>query len=603
MRNGREEKSGGRERPAGGNGAKGDGRKDGNGAAAAVQNALVLQGGGAVAAYEAGVYGALYFWIKRELEGRGEEDRNIFDVVAGTSGGAINGTIIVSHVLQKRRQNASIIGSWRGSLRKLLDFWEHVSSNPDITMWGPYSVPPQIGVQGPLAAWPSSSTSSSALYMWWEWPLSERSWVSRWDGAHRADGSVATGEAARRYYSSKEFLYSGAPNVFSRLRPVHDGRFFDDFAAPVNTWYRYDNAPLRKSITDYARFPIATSFSGAQEQEKRQPRLLMVSVDVQSGALFTFDSYGSGGNKGADQPSTRRSEAVDYAKSADGAGSTAIEIKYDEGITADHVMASSSVPVHYDSVGVPIDSSNPARGSRRFWDGGVSSNTPLRQLIQAHEDYYWNLVSGEIPDLNVYIANVWPIEGGDLVDHDSVVNRRNDLTYQDKTLHEEKVAYLVRDYIDLAHELMRRAKIPESEMRVLLDQTYGASRHRDGKPRKYGELLRKVRIAGVTRIQRRLDPDEVSYKWCDYSAKTVTRLIEQGFEQTLRVMTEVVAKKENKSKSPSAALGPSGSVGESLLSEIDAETTGPGLAGDERLTGAQAAMLKNAVSAAVSGLA
>src|SRR5262245_41623416 len=76
-----------------------------------VQRALVLQGGGALAAYEAGVYAALYFWIKNNLGTK--ENKNIFDVIAGTSGGAINGSIIVSSVLTRRKQRASVTGSWK----------------------------------------------------------------------------------------------------------------------------------------------------------------------------------------------------------------------------------------------------------------------------------------------------------------------------------------------------------------------------------------------------------------------------------------------------------------------------------------------------------
>ena len=67
-----------------------------------------------------------------------------------------------------------------------------------------------------------------------------------------------------------------------------------------------------------------------------------------------------------------------------------IALTYNRGIKLDHVMASASVPVNYDYALVPIDSSDSSKGNRRFWDGGVLSNTPLRELIQAHEDY-WNV--------------------------------------------------------------------------------------------------------------------------------------------------------------------------------------------------------------------
>jgi NTE family protein len=57
-----------------------------------VQRALVLQGGGSLGAYEAGVVNVLYHWIKKDL--KDENNENIFDVIAGTSIGAINAATI-----------------------------------------------------------------------------------------------------------------------------------------------------------------------------------------------------------------------------------------------------------------------------------------------------------------------------------------------------------------------------------------------------------------------------------------------------------------------------------------------------------------------------
>jgi NTE family protein len=80
------------------------------------QRALVLQGGGALGAYEAGVFEVLYYWIKKDLKGSKE---NVFDIVAGTSIGAINGALLVSHVKQK--------GSWEGSAENSKNFGKVIS--------------------------------------------------------------------------------------------------------------------------------------------------------------------------------------------------------------------------------------------------------------------------------------------------------------------------------------------------------------------------------------------------------------------------------------------------------------------------------------------
>jgi NTE family protein len=91
-------------------------KKVGSKSSSEAQRVLVLQGGGALGAYEAGVFDVLYYWIKKDQEVTNPLNRrNIFDVVAGTSIGAINAAILVSYVKENN-------GSWEGSTQKLLDF-------------------------------------------------------------------------------------------------------------------------------------------------------------------------------------------------------------------------------------------------------------------------------------------------------------------------------------------------------------------------------------------------------------------------------------------------------------------------------------------------
>ena len=65
------------------------------------QRALVFQGGGSLGAYEAGVFHVLYHWIKKDLR---KDNENIFDIIAGTSIGAINASIILSHILERKEE-------------------------------------------------------------------------------------------------------------------------------------------------------------------------------------------------------------------------------------------------------------------------------------------------------------------------------------------------------------------------------------------------------------------------------------------------------------------------------------------------------------------
>ena len=59
------------------------------------QRALVLQGGGALGAYDTGVFQALYENINTS------RDAPLFDIVAGTSSGAMNAAILVSNAIEK----------------------------------------------------------------------------------------------------------------------------------------------------------------------------------------------------------------------------------------------------------------------------------------------------------------------------------------------------------------------------------------------------------------------------------------------------------------------------------------------------------------------
>lgn len=88
------------------------------------QRALVLQGGGALGAYEAGVFRVLWENLTKQDEENGERDRPLFDIVAGTSIGAINAAILVSHVVESRKINPNITqkDSWKGSAEKLVNF-------------------------------------------------------------------------------------------------------------------------------------------------------------------------------------------------------------------------------------------------------------------------------------------------------------------------------------------------------------------------------------------------------------------------------------------------------------------------------------------------
>lgn len=492
-----------------------------------IQRALVLQGGGSLGAYEAGVYNALYYWINKETNTSGQSN-NIFDIIAGTSIGAINAAFLVSYVTKKRKEeNKNIKESWEGSAEELEEFWKsQLASNIDLSRWWPFS---------------------------WD----DKSWTYAWDILNKNNPDIATGEAARRYYSAKQFIINGAPNVFlPNLPPKIDLKFFDNVIIP-NIWYRYDNSRLKGTINRSIKFPIATSL------DNKEPRLLAISVDVEEGETVTFDSYIK--EKGS---SIRKSEYGDYKAEHNGKKRTYERtIRYDKGIMPEHIMASASVPEHYDYTLVPKEYDYTTKTEKeenaidmqknysRFWDGGVLSNTPLRELIQSHQDY-WKLVENvadsneSIPDLEVYIVDVWPSLDDYPVplDLDGIRDRKNDLTYQDKTPYDEKVANIVSDYYNFTNAFMDLAKkkgATETEIDAILDMQSKSS-HRNGERRTYRDLVdKRFDITKVIRIERSADKNDIANKWCDFSLGTISNLFDQGIEDALKTLAKEVKISKN----------------------------------------------------------
>jgi predicted acylesterase/phospholipase RssA len=348
----------------------------------------------------------------------------LFDIVAGTSSGAINSAILVSYVMENK--------TWEGYAENLIKFWEHLSSTPNLSNWWPFT-------------------------------FDDDSWVSIWQERHSINHSAATGENARRYYSAKEYLYSGAPNVFSKLDVKYDNKFFDEFSPPQNLWYRYDNQPLRKSLESFIPNPIKTNYN----EKIKQPRLLIISVDVQEATSVVFDSYPK------DKDGSIRRSQYKSDSQEDDEGVEKI-IRYDRGIQPDHVIASASVPINYDyttleaEIGLAGENNNSMQNNRKtsnnairyFWDGGILSNTPLRELIHEHREYWFKTQkSSNVPNLDLYIVDVHPSKNDNIsLDRDGVINRNLDISYHNRNLYDIKVANIVSDYVNLANDLIKFAK-------------------------------------------------------------------------------------------------------------------------------------------------
>ena len=450
------------------------------------QRALVLQGGGSLGAYEAGAYQALYERITEKDREKGVRDKPFLDIVAGTSIGAINAAIIVSYVAENN--------TWEGSSERLNEFWEYLSK------------------ESPLDQIPGFTA-------WWDYLH------------NNVHPGIASGEAARRYYSSKQSVITGVPTVFFPLVPQFDTRFFDS----LNIWYRFDPEPLKRSLERFAKFPIATSFD--EKSSLLQPRLILMSVDVAEGVAVAFDSYET-------EDGSRKSEYGKFITQNGKVVGRQHIIRYNDGITSEQVLASASVPINYSYTQLEVESYNSNTASyekniRYFWDGGIMSNTPLTQLVELHRRY-WLKVKGltdTVPKLEIAIVNVHPVKQDTIPwDHDGVTNRSSDITFSDRTQREQQALLLVSDYVDLARKLIKIAKDHGAKDEII-NNLLNSNTLNHGlavKSRKYSDIIvGQFEIGKVVRINRKNDENTISNKIFDFSPKTIEHLRESGYSNSM----------------------------------------------------------------------
>ena len=113
--------------------------------------------------------------------------------------------------------------------------------------------------------------------------------ANRWlNDAKKQKIFSASPEGARRYYSVKEYLKHGTPNVCSGPKQKVISRFGSE---SDNTWYIHDSNPLQHTIERYSKDENTEKLRIATSWNKREPRLLVISVDVAEGKTVAFDSY------------------------------------------------------------------------------------------------------------------------------------------------------------------------------------------------------------------------------------------------------------------------------------------------------------------------
>lgn len=287
--------------------------------------ALVLQGGGALGAYQAGVFEA--------MDEAGLQPTRL----AGISIGALNTAIIAGNAPARR-------------VERLREFWETVCH-------------PLPWASLPAAQW-----------------LGDDAWPDSW-------------LEARSSLAAMRALLEGQPGFFEPRWPP---AWMVAPVAPTGaSWY--DTAPLRSTLERLVDFD--------RINDPRGLRVAVGAVNVHSGNFAFFDN--------------RRQR-----------------------LRPEHFMASGALPPGFPAV--EID-------GEFYWDGGMVSNTPLREVL------------GKNPGCNslVFQVDLWSARG--MLPHDlaGVADRSKEIQYSSRTRLITEFMQRVQEHQRLLHDVM--ALVPPAQ--------------------------------------------------------------------------------------------------------------------------------------------
>jgi hypothetical protein len=200
-------------------------------------------------------------------------------------------------------------------------------------------------------------------------------------------------------------------------------------------------------------------------------------------------------------------------------------------------MASASLPEFYDYEKI---------NGREFWDGGILSNTPIRELIQAHKEFWeYKIGSKEledsilneanfvVPDLEIYLVNLWHSNDNSVPsDPDGISERHMDIKLHDQYYVNESI--LITHYIHLIKKLLQIGNNKECHLKNEINkilQDYTISRSIKEKPNKYLDIMKtQFEITKLETIERRDDINTIAGKIGDFTSETINTLIKEGYE-------------------------------------------------------------------------
>ena len=217
----------------------------------AIENVLILQGGGSIGAFGCGVYKAL---VKNNIN---------LDLIAGTSIGGINAAIIAG---SKRDGNTH---------QSLEDFWLELSEGfVDIDKLSPFSAwnryMERLQVPSKYDYYPFHSNLSAAV-----------AGIKETYSSDRIEMGVKV-KQLKSFYSS--VIFGNSKMFIPRWAPeyaLEDPEYF----TPQKWTFLYDHSPIAKTLERYI------NYDKLRPGGNSNVRLILTAVNVLNARPLTFDSY------------------------------------------------------------------------------------------------------------------------------------------------------------------------------------------------------------------------------------------------------------------------------------------------------------------------
>ena len=272
----------------------------------------------------------------------------------------------------------------------------------------------------------------------------------------------------RSFYSSAIF---GNDKMF-KPRWIQETALTDpEYFTPTKWTYMYDHLPLVKTLEKYI------DYDKLQPNGNPNARLILTAVNILTAEPLTFDSS-------------------------------------KQQITSKHILATSAYPL-YNFRWIEVEDGVYA------WDGGLLSNTPLREVLDV----------SPVNDKRIFLVENYPKRVNALPKNlPEVYHRARDIIFSDKTEHSVTMSKVITLYLRYIEELYQ---LIESNMDLTKVDPKQLKRIRK-KYKKYKQE-RGAEIKDIFYITRD-EPFPHMYENADFSPETIKNSIKEGEYKTIQVL-------------------------------------------------------------------